>query len=145
MKREEDPLNVLGCECPLLGDNDPRIQNRGVGVICCGRRCAGKDWTDEVTKRKLLDNTDGAVVATVSISDETKYAYAKEDPSVNADLLIFDRHYKKKHGHTNLQYTVPHSTTQHTQHATHWELGCCQSNNILYQWCYCNSCNNDST
>jgi hypothetical protein len=100
MKREADPLNVLGCACPLLEDNDPRIQNRGVVVIFCGRRCAGKDWIAEVTKellKKLLDDTDGSVVATVGISDETKYAYAKEDPSVNADSLIFDRHYKKKH------------------------------------------------
>eukprot|EP00566_Odontella_aurita_P002632 CAMPEP_0113529340 /NCGR_PEP_ID=MMETSP0015_2-20120614/2340_1 /TAXON_ID=2838 /ORGANISM="Odontella" /LENGTH=956 /DNA_ID=CAMNT_0000427961 /DNA_START=356 /DNA_END=3223 /DNA_ORIENTATION=- /assembly_acc=CAM_ASM_000160 len=54
MKRKQDPLNVLRCGCPLLGDeavpSDPRVQSRGVVIIFCGRRHTGKDWLARVAQ-----------------------------------------------------------------------------------------------
>jgi phosphomevalonate kinase len=106
MKRRHDPLDVLRHSCPLASaaaadkQNDPRQQSRGVVVIFCGRRFAGKDWLAAIvrdTLGALLRDASGENVSVASISDSTKYAYAKETPGIEADRLIQDRAYKERH------------------------------------------------
>jgi len=108
LKRQHDPLNVLGCGCPLTGGDalqtrscgDPRSQSRGIVVIFCGKRFVGKDWLAGVAEqclREIIDDHTKDNVTTAQISDVTKRAYAAANPSVDADRLIHDHKYKDGH------------------------------------------------
>lgn len=102
LKRKHDPLRVIGRACPLFGaassHNDPRVHNRGVVLIFCGRRCVGKDWLAHFTEEtlgKLIGNK--KVVSVARISDGTKREYAEQHPGVNVEKLFHDRKYKELH------------------------------------------------
>mmetsp|Transcript_5149 Transcript_5149/g.11208 ORF Transcript_5149/g.11208 Transcript_5149/m.11208 type:complete len:552 (-) Transcript_5149:14-1669(-) len=101
LKRQADPLDVLGCACPLLDINqDARSTTRGVVVLFCGRRCSGKDWLASIVATELkylMDESDERLVTLAGISDETKRAFAEANPPVCAERLISDRAYKEKH------------------------------------------------
>lgn len=110
-KQRIDPLNILGCACPLTitpcDSSDSRVQSRGIVIVVCGPRCCGKDWLTEIVaktlKMLLLDSNsvDGdSLVVISSISDATKMQYAEEtyqNPPVDTGKLITDRVYKEKH------------------------------------------------
>jgi len=101
LKRALDPLNVLRSACPILGDNDPRVQSRGVVVVFCGRRCTGKDWLAEVAAKTLSNlickDEDASDVTVIGISDEMKKEYVRENHSANAGDLFSNRAYKESH------------------------------------------------
>ena len=102
IKRRVDPLNIFRSVCPLRGDQeDPRTQKRGVVVILCGRRFAGKDWLADIAsstiKALVGDENFSKLVSCASISDETKRSFARAYPSIDANKLIDDRSYKEEH------------------------------------------------
>jgi hypothetical protein len=99
-KRHDDPGNILCCTCPLLLSSfsslqqhccfDPRFSNRGVVLLLCGRRFAGKDWLAERIIRSLRmllssSNTRATTATTTGISlvhrrisDAIKREFAEE-------------------------------------------------------------------
>ena len=103
MKRIRDPSNILSCSCPLTGSSvsdDLRVRDRGVVIILCGRRFAGKDWLAETAAEALRSllvhaNGTGPSIAVRRISDATIRAFAKVTGGVEADKLIHDRSTKE--------------------------------------------------
>lgn len=96
LKQECDPLNILGCACPISADEDPRVQGRGVVIIFSGRRCSGKDWLASLV-HSTLDKMIGGLIKLASISDDVKKEFTKENPLVDYSKLSSNRSYKDSH------------------------------------------------
>ena len=50
-----------------------------------------------VLKELVGGSNAGGLISSISISGETKHAFAREDPSIDTKELISNRQYKKKH------------------------------------------------
>jgi phosphomevalonate kinase len=96
LKQECDPLNILGCACPISADEDPRVQGRGVVIIFSGRRCSGKDWLASVV-HSTLGRMIGGLTKLASISNDVKMEFTKENPLVDYSKLSSNRSYKDSH------------------------------------------------
>ena len=110
LKRLHDPANILDCSCPMIFGsldattaalNDPRVCDRGVVVMLCGRRFAGKDWLASIVVealRSLLQaygRRNDLSISAARISDETKRSFASKNPGVTAEQLMHDRNAKE--------------------------------------------------
>ncbi|RKO93659.1 hypothetical protein BDK51DRAFT_20286 [Blyttiomyces helicus] len=96
-----DPHGVLPFACPIVAAD--AMQRRGapaIVVIVTGLSGAGKDFAAGIWRDVLTDHLGGearTAVEVISISDETKRAYAASDPTINLGQLLTNREYKEHH------------------------------------------------
>ncbi|KAI0528301.1 phosphoribosyl transferase domain protein [Xylaria bambusicola] len=95
LKTKFDPYNVLRYACPLKAPIVMRVI-----VLVTGDDCAGKDYCADhwalTLNSKYGHPFTGFTARVISISDETKKAYASTT-GANLDLLLHDRSYKEEH------------------------------------------------
>ena len=91
LKLKFDPRNVLAYAFPLKAPMKPKII-----IMVTGDSCVGKDHCAYLWRLELERNFTGSRIDVVSISDETKKAYATAR-GVNFNLLLNNREYKELH------------------------------------------------